>query len=66
MTHAYQKGATFECEDCLAEYEDHPMAFAPHLCPRCEEDRDDEARDAAFGQDEEPTHEKGETHDPAR
>lgn len=53
MTHTYLRGARFTCEDCCAEYEDHPAAFEPHLCPRCEEDRDDEEREAAFDTSEE-------------
>jgi hypothetical protein len=56
MAHTYLHGAIFECEDCGSEYEDHPQAFAPHLCPPCEEDRDDEDRRTAFGEDDEPTH----------
>lgn len=37
MTHTYLHGATFECETCGDEYEDHPLAFSPHLCPPCED-----------------------------
>lgn len=36
MSHTYLTGAMFECEACGYEYEDHPMAFAPHLCEPCE------------------------------
>lgn len=42
MAHARLHGAIFECEACGAEYEDHPMAFAPHLCEACEESERDE------------------------
>lgn len=38
MTHTYLHGAIFECEICGDEYEDHPAAFAPHRCERCEEE----------------------------
>lgn len=48
MTHTYLRGRIFECEVCGEEYEDHPQAFEPHLCERCEDDEDDAARERAF------------------
>lgn len=29
------------CEVCGDEYEDHPLAFEPHLCPNCEDEEDE-------------------------
>ena len=45
--HTFLRGAWFDCENCGDEYEDHPLAFLPRLCERCEEDADTAPSDDA-------------------
>ncbi len=40
----------WECEDCGDEFEDHPLAMAPHFCEACEDRAAVEGEEARLSQ----------------